>query len=59
MSENEININVNDEDTTAVAMDPAMMAKYCPILDDHVTIDENIENREAAVKGIGSIKNEL
>jgi len=54
VSENEININVNDEYATAVAMDPAMMAEHCAILDDHVTIDENIEKREAAVRGIGN-----
>ena len=56
VSENEININVNDEDATAVAMDSAMMSEHCAILDDHITIDEFIDKREAAVKGIGNIK---
>jgi len=54
--ENGININENVEDATVVEMDPAMMAENCAILDDHTTIDENNEKREAAVKGIGNIK---
>jgi len=56
VSNNEININVNGENATAVAMDPAMMAEYCAILDEHVTIDENIEKRQADVKGNENIK---
>ena len=56
ISENGININENVEGTTAVEVDPAMMAENCAILDDHITIDENNEKRETAVKGIGNIK---
>jgi len=56
ISENGININENVEGTTAVEVDPAMMAENCAILDDNITIDENNEKREAAVKGIGNIK---
>ncbi len=56
ISENGININENVEDATAVEMDPAMMAENCAILDDHITVDENNEKREAAVKEIGNIK---
>ena len=33
-----------------------MMAEYCAILDEHVTIDENIEKRQADVKGNENIK---
>jgi len=53
-----LNGNINDivEDATVVKMDPAMMAENCAILDDHVTIDGNIEKRKAIVKGIGNMK---
>ena len=53
---NGININENVEDVTAVEIDPAMMAENCAILNDHITVVENNEKREAAVKGIGNIK---
>ena len=33
-----------------------MMAEYCAILDEHVTIDKNIEKREADVQGNENIK---
>ena len=54
------NINEFVEDATVVEMDPAIVLEHCAVLDDHVTIDENIEKRQALfAKGIGNIKHAL